>query len=75
MLPVAYLVDLSERQAEEMVNYHLPMKYFVGLAVNERAPDHTEKKHASRGVWVALKQSEGYREGLRERHKVQRKSS
>ena len=41
MLLVAYLYDLSERQVEEMVNYHLPMKYFVGLAVNERAPDHS----------------------------------
>jgi IS5 family transposase len=41
MLLVAYLYDLSERQVEEMVTYHLPMKYFVGLAVNERAPDHS----------------------------------
>lgn len=41
MLLVAYLYDLSERQVEEMVTYHLPMKYFVGLAVNERAPHHT----------------------------------
>jgi transposase len=41
MLLVAYLYDLSEPQVEEMVNYHLPMKYFVGLAVNERAPDHS----------------------------------
>jgi transposase len=38
---VAYLYDLSERQVEEMVTYHLPMKYFVGLAVTEKAPDHT----------------------------------
>jgi transposase len=41
MLLVAYLYDLSERQVEEMVNYHLLMKYSVGLAVNERAPDHS----------------------------------
>jgi IS5 family transposase len=41
MLLVSYLYDVSERQVEEMVNYHLPMKYFVGLAVNERAPDHS----------------------------------
>jgi IS5 family transposase len=32
---------VSERQVEEMVTTHLPMKYFVGLAVNERAPDHS----------------------------------
>jgi IS5 family transposase len=41
MLPVAYLYDLSERQVEEVVNQHLPMKHFVGIAVNERAPDHS----------------------------------
>jgi hypothetical protein len=41
MLVVTYMCDLSERQVEVMVNYHLPMKYFVGLAVNERAPDHS----------------------------------
>jgi IS5 family transposase len=41
MLLVSYLYNVSERQVEEMVNYHLPMKYFVGLAVNERAPDHS----------------------------------
>jgi len=39
LVPAEY--DVSERQVEEMVNYHLPMKYFVGLAVNERAPDHS----------------------------------
>ena len=41
MLLLAYLYDVSERQVEEMVTYHLPMKYFVGLAVTEKAPDHT----------------------------------
>jgi hypothetical protein len=41
MLLVAYLYDLSERQVEKMVNYHLHMEYFVGLAANERAPDHS----------------------------------
>jgi hypothetical protein len=41
MLLMAYLYDLSERQAEEMANYQLSMKCFVGLAENERALDHT----------------------------------
>lgn len=41
MLLIAFLYNLSERQTEEMVNYHLPMKYFVGLAVDEQAPDHS----------------------------------
>lgn len=38
-LPVSNLHNVAERQVEEMAEYHLPMKYFVGLAVNERAPD------------------------------------
>jgi hypothetical protein len=41
MLLVAYLCDLSERQVEKMVDYHLLLEYFVGSAVNERAPDHS----------------------------------
>ena len=41
MLLVSFLYDLSERQTEEVVNYHLPIKWFVGLAVNEKAPDHS----------------------------------
>ena len=35
----------------------------------------TQKKEASKGVWVALRQSEGYQKGLKERTKVERKSS
>lgn len=41
MLLVAYLYDLAERQTEEVVNYNLPVKWFVGLAVDEPAPDHS----------------------------------
>jgi len=41
MLLVCYLYGLSERQTEEMADYHLPVKYFIGLAVNEKAPDHS----------------------------------
>ncbi len=41
MLLVSYLYDLSERQAEEVANYNLVVKFFIGLAVNERAPDHS----------------------------------
>lgn len=40
MLLLGYLYDLSERQTEDLVNYHLPAKWFVGLAVDEAAPDH-----------------------------------
>src|SRR3990172_3972350 len=40
MLLLSYLYDLSERQTEDLVSYHLPAKWFVGLAVDEAAPDH-----------------------------------
>lgn len=38
---IAYLYNLTERQAEVYVNENLPAKYFVGLAVDEKAPDHS----------------------------------
>ena len=41
MLLVSYLYDLSGRQTEEAVNYHMAIKYFVGLAVDQKAPDHS----------------------------------
>jgi len=41
MLLVSYFYNLSERQTEEMADYHLPVKYFIGLAVDEKAPDHS----------------------------------
>jgi len=41
MLFVSYLYNISERQTEESVNFNLPMKYFVGLGADEKAPDHS----------------------------------
>jgi transposase len=41
MLVLAYLYNLSERQTEEVVNFQLPVMEFIGLAVDERAPDHS----------------------------------
>jgi IS5 family transposase len=41
MLLITYLYNLSERQTEEVVNFQLPVKEFVGLAVDEAAPDHS----------------------------------
>lgn len=38
---IAYLYKLSERQVETYVNENLPAKYFVGLAVDQKAPDHS----------------------------------
>jgi IS5 family transposase len=41
MLVLAYLYDLSERQTEAYVNDSLSGKWFLGLAVDEGAPDHS----------------------------------
>lgn len=41
MLLVAYLYDLSERQVEAVANDSLSVKYFLGLAADEPAPDHS----------------------------------
>ena len=41
MLFISFLYDLSERQTEEIVNFNLAVKFFVGLAVDELAPDHS----------------------------------
>jgi transposase, IS5 family len=41
MLLVTYLYNLSDRQTEVYVNENLPAKYFVGLAVDQKAPDHS----------------------------------
>ncbi|MEW6716340.1 MAG: transposase [Chloroflexota bacterium] len=38
---IAYLYNLSERQVEIYVNDNLSAKYFVGLAVDQKAPDHS----------------------------------
>jgi IS5 family transposase len=41
MLLLAYLYDLSERRTEAFVNDSLSGKYFLGLAIDEPAPDHS----------------------------------
>src|SRR4030043_1764679 len=38
---IAYLYKLSERQVEMYINENLPAKFFVGLAVDQKAPDHS----------------------------------
>lgn len=38
---IAYLYHLTERQVEVYINENLPAKYFVGLAVDQSAPDHS----------------------------------
>jgi IS5 family transposase len=41
MLLLSYLYELSERQTEVYVNDSLSAKYFLGLAVDEQAPDNS----------------------------------
>jgi transposase len=38
---IAFLYNLSERQTEAYVNDNLSAKYFVGLALDQKAPDHS----------------------------------
>jgi len=38
---IAYLYEISERQVEVYINENLPAKFFVGLAVDQKAPDHS----------------------------------
>jgi len=41
MLLVAYLYNLSERQVEAYINDSMSAKYFLGLGMDQPAPDHT----------------------------------
>jgi len=41
VLVLSYLYDLSERQVETYVNDSLSAKWFLGMAVDETAPDHS----------------------------------
>jgi len=38
---ISYLYDISERDVERLATYHLAVKWFLGLAVDEAAPDHS----------------------------------
>jgi len=38
---IAFLYNLTERQVEGYINENLAAKYFVGLAVDQKAPDHS----------------------------------
>ncbi len=61
MLVIAYLYNLSERQTEEVVTFQLPVKEFVGLAVDEPAPDHStlclfKRRLRQAGRWTYFQQ-------------------
>ncbi|MGI6250709.1 MAG: transposase [Anaerolineaceae bacterium] len=40
-LLISCLYNLSERQTEVYLNENLPAKWFVGLAIDQKAPDHS----------------------------------
>jgi IS5 family transposase len=41
MLFIAYLYDVSERRVQDLAEFDLMVKAFLGLAVDEAAPDHS----------------------------------
>jgi IS5 family transposase len=53
MLVIAYLYRFSERQVEEATNLNLAIKEFVGLAVDELAPDHSTLSEFNRRIRAA----------------------
>ncbi|MFC2030324.1 transposase [Chloroflexota bacterium] len=60
MLLLSYLYDLSDQQTEVHVNDGLSAKYFLGLAIDEVAPDHSTqaafKRRIVSGRWEGLLQ-------------------
>ena len=58
-----FLANISERQTEDVVNENRPAKCFVGLGVNEKAPDHstlTLFKNRLIGNCISDGDAEGY---------------
>jgi IS5 family transposase len=41
MCLLAYFYNLSDRQVEVYVNENLPARYFIGLGIDQKAPDHS----------------------------------
>lgn len=59
MFIISFLYRFSERQVEEATNFNLAIKEFVGLAVDEPAPDHStlsefNKRLRVSGGWEKL---------------------
>ena len=38
---IAFLYDVSDRRLEDEINYHIVFKWFVGLDIDQKAPDHS----------------------------------
>ena len=59
MLLLSYLYNVSERDIERLATYHLAMKWFLGLAVDESPPDHStltkfKNRFVKKGNWLVL---------------------
>ena len=59
MLFLSYLYNLSERDTERWANRTIPVKYFLGLAANEKAPDHSllttfKNRLLQGGMWIEI---------------------
>lgn len=62
MLFVAYLYGLSARDVERHVNENLPARYFMDLALDQRAPDHStvglfKERLLGNGNWNMLQET------------------
>ena len=60
MLFVSYLYGVSEREVEQLINFPLAIKWFVGLALDELAPDHStltrfKNRYLQEGHWEHLR--------------------
>lgn len=71
MLFLSHAYKLSETQTEEFVNYYLPAKEFLGLEVQEAAPDNTSLSVFKNRVLTKLKDvpfQKAFDEVLRQAH-------
>lgn len=41
MCLISYLYDISDRRLEDEINYNIVYKWFVGLDIDQKAPDHS----------------------------------
>ena len=61
MLFLSYLYGISERETERFVNENIPARFFLDLAVNQMAPDHSsltvfKKRLLKNGSWAEVEQ-------------------
>jgi len=50
MLFLSYLYNISERRTEELVDFHIVVKWFVGLGIEEKAPNHSTLSYFKKGL-------------------------